>query len=165
MRHPQWKLMVLLLFVTLLSVECGPSKKVPSLTKPPDIQVEGAAPLVVRVSDVWKRPLRPEELSPTDKAGFLWEYKVTIANQSSVGVNLDRLRLNVQNLWENSWPGDQPMNLRVPPGGEQRVSVDARLGSSDPGDPASLTGVEILTFVGRRDDGEPVSFTVRVPLH
>ncbi len=165
MRHTKWQLIVLALVLAFVSVRCGPSKRTPSVVRPTDVQVEGAESLAVRVTDVWKRPLRPEELNPTDKAGFLWEYKVQIANQSDVGVNLDRLRLNVQNLWGDSWPVDQPLNLRIKGWGEEQISVKARLGSSEPNTLPSLTGVETLTFAGRRDDGKAISFTVRVPLH
>lgn len=165
MRHPKWQFLGLVVIIGLLSVRCGPSKKIPPLVKTADVEVENAAPLTVRVTDVWKRPLRSEELKPTDKAGFLWQYKVRIANPSGVGINLDRLRLNVQNLWGSSWPGDQPLNLRIKGGGEEQISVSARLGSSDPEDLASLTGFETLTFLGQRDDGKAISFTVRVPLH
>lgn len=165
MRHLMWQFLGLLLCVALLGVGCGPSKRVPSLVKPSDVEVEGAEPLKVTVTDVWKRPLRPEELEPTDKAGYLWEFNVKIANQSNVGVTLELLRLNVQNLWGNGWRKDKPLNLSVRGGAEAEVSVKGRLGSSDPNALPGLTGVETLTLLGRFDDGEPINFTVRVPLH
>lgn len=165
MRQPKWKLLGVALLVAVFSIRCGAPRRVPSVEKPTEVEVEGAGPLVVRVTDVWKRPLRPDELAPTDTIGFLWEYKVRIANQSNLGVSLNRMRLNVQNLWGRSFPGDQPLNLRIESWGEEQVSVEARLGSSDPDSLETFTGVETLTFLGRREDGEPISFTVRVPLH
>jgi hypothetical protein len=165
MRHPKWQFVGLVLFVALLSVRCGPSKRVPALVKPSDVEIQGAEPLKITVTDVWKRPLRPEELQPTDKAGFLWEYKVKIANQGNAGVSLELLRLNVENLWGQSWREDHPLNLNVKRRAEEQISVAGRLGSSDPEALPGLTGVETLTFLGRSDDGNPISFTVRVPLH
>jgi hypothetical protein len=165
MRHQKWQFVGVVLVVALLSVQCGPSKRVPSLVKPSDVEIHGADSLKITVTDVWKRPLRSEELQPTDKAGFLWEYKVKIANQGSAGVSLELLRLNVQNLWGHSWREDQPLNLNIKTRAEEEISVVGRLGSSDPEALPGLTGVETLTFLGRSDDGNPVSFTVRVPLY
>jgi hypothetical protein len=165
MRHPTWKFVGLALFVALLSVRCGAPKRVPPDVKSTNVEVEGAEPLMVKVTDVWKRPLRPEELNPTDTTGFLWQYQIKIANQSGMGVNLQRLHLDVRNLRGATWPKDQVLNLRVEGWSEGEVSVEGRLGASDPGALASLTGFETLTFSGQRDDGEPISFTVQVPLY
>lgn len=165
MRHPKWQFVGVVLVVALLSVRCGPSKRVPSVVKPSDVEIQGADSLKITVTDVWKRPLRPEELQPTDAAGFLWQYKVKIANQGDVGVTLELLRDNVQNLWGQGWREDKPLNLSVRRRAEAEISGEARLGSSDANAPPGLTGVETLTFLGRSDDGDPISFTVRVPLH
>ncbi len=164
MRHTQWRLFGLALFLALVGLRCAPPRRVPSLVKPTQVEVEGAKPLIIKVTQMQKRDLRPGELAAPVKAGFLWEYRVRVINPSDVGVSLDRLHLNVQNLWGESWPGDQPLNLRVEGWGEEEVSVQARLATSDPQDQASLTGIETLTFLGRGDDGRPMSFTVRVPL-
>lgn len=164
MRHPKWKFAGLALFIAFLGLRCAGPTKIPSVAKPAQVEVEGEGPLLVKVTDVWKRALRPEELTPPTKAGFIWDYKVRIANRSSTGISLDRLRLTVQNLWGQSWPGDQPLNVKVRVGDEEQISVHGRLASTDPNDLASLTGVETLTFLGRRDDGNPITFTVRVPL-
>lgn len=165
MRDPRWKLIGLALLVALPSLQCAAPRDVPSVVKPRVVEVEGASPLTVKVTELEKRRLPTEELTLQMREGFLWEFRVTITNPSDMGVNLDQLRLTVQNLWGRSWPGDQPLKLKVESGGEAQVSVHARLASSDPNDLASLTGLQTLTFLGRRDDGTPVSFTIRVPLH
>lgn len=152
------------IFLALLSVRCAGPRQLPALAKPAGVEVEGAAPLMVKVSGMEKRPLRAEELSPPTAAGFLWEYRVTITNPTGTAVTLDRLRLTVQNLWGGSWPGDQPVNLTVHGGNDGQVTVQARLASSDPTDRPGLSGVETVTFLGRRADGTPISFTLRVPL-
>ncbi|MFQ5881521.1 MAG: hypothetical protein ACE5I9_03455 [Candidatus Methylomirabilales bacterium] len=164
MRHTKWKPLGLALFLALLGLQCAPPRKFPSLVKPTQVEVQGARPLVVKVTDMQKRPLRPDELTPPAKAGFFWEYRVKVANPNDMGVTLDRLRLTVQNLWGESWPRNQPLNLALKDWSEVEISVQAQLASSGPHDQASLTGIETLTFLGRRDDGTPVSFTVRVPL-
>lgn len=165
MRHRKWQFVGVVLFVAVLSVRCGPSTRVPSLVKPSDVEIQGADSLKITVTDVWKRPLRPEELQPTDKAGFMWQYKVKITNQGDRGVTLELLRDNVQNLWGQGWREDKPLNLNIQRRAEAEISGEARLGSSDPEALPGLTGVETLTFLGRSDDGDPVTFTVRVPLH
>ena len=164
MRHPAWKCFGLTLFFALLSLRCAPPKRVPSIVKPSQVEAEGASPLLVQVTGMRKRPLRSGELVPPAKGGSLWEYQVKIANPTDTGVTLDHLRMTIQNLWGESWPGDQPLNLRIEGGGEGEVSVKAKLASSDPQTEAGVTGVEVLTFLGQRDDRKPVSFTVRVPL-
>ena len=135
------------------------------MVKPARVEVEGASPLIVTVTGMEKRPLRPEELDSPVKGGFLWDYRVKIENPTDTGVRLDHLGLNVKNRWGETWPGDQPLNLRIEGGSEAEVSVQARLASSDPSIEPGVTGLEILTFLGERDDGGPVSFTVRVPLN
>src|SRR3972149_1491399 len=164
MRHPYWKVLGLIVFVALLSLRCAGSTSLPPLERLPGVEVEGASPLIVKVTNMERRPLRAEELSPPSTAGFSWEYRGRIANPSDIGFRLDRLRLTVQNLWGKSWPGDQPLKFRVKEGGQEEVVVQARLASSSPEDTPSLTGIEALTFLGQRDDGQPISFTVRVPL-
>lgn len=164
MRHPAWQFFGLTLFLALLSLRCAPPKRVPTIVKPSEVEVRGASPLLVQVTGMRKRPLRPEELVPPAKGGFLWEYQVKIANPTDTGVTLDHLRMTIQDLWGESWPGDQPLNLRIEGGSEGKVSLQAKLASSNPQAEAGVTGVEILTFLGQRDDDKPVSFTVRVPL-
>ncbi|MFQ5656496.1 MAG: hypothetical protein ACE5G5_03070 [Candidatus Methylomirabilales bacterium] len=164
MRHIQWKLWGVALFLALVGLRCAPPKRVPSLVKPTQVEVEGAKPLIVSMTRMRKRPLRPGELTPFAKAGSLWEYQVTLENPSEVGVNLDRLLLTVQNLWGASWGEDQPLNLRLEEGSERKVAVQARLTTTDPQDRSSLTGVQTLNFLGRDDDGGSINFTVRVPL-
>jgi hypothetical protein len=164
MRLTQWKFLGLIVFVALLSLRCAAPTRLPSIERLTEVEVEGASPLIITVADIEKRPLRTDELSPPSTAGFFWEYRVRITNPSDIGYRLDRLRLTVQNLWGKSWPGDQPLNFRVKEGGEEEVVVRARLASSSPEDTPSLTGIEALTFLGQRDDGQPIIFTVRVPL-
>jgi hypothetical protein len=165
MRHPYWKVLGLIVFVALVSLRCAGPTSLPPLARLPEVEVEGASPLIVKVTNMERRPLRTDELPPPSRAGFSWEYRVRIANPSDIGFRLDRLRLTVQNLWGKSWPGDQPLNFRVKEGGQEEVVVQARLASSSPEDTPSLTGIEALTFLGQRDDGQPISFTVRVPLN
>ena len=165
MRHPYWKVLGLIVFVALLSLRCAGPTSLPPLERLPEVEVEGASPLIVKVTNMERRPLRTDELPPPSRAGFFWEYRVRIANPIDIGFRLDRLRLTVQNLWGKSWPGDQPLNLRVKEGGQEEVVVQARLASSSPEDTPNLTGIETLTFLGQRDDGQPISFTVRVPLN
>jgi hypothetical protein len=164
MRLTQWKFLGVALLLGLVGVQCAPAIKTPTLRKPPQVEVEGAGELKVSVTDMRKRPLRPEELSPSVGTGYLWEYRVKISNPTGPGIALDRLRLTVQNLWGRSWPGDQPLNLTIEPKGMSEVMVQARLSTSDPEDQAGLTGIEVLTFLGRTDNGSPLSFTLRVPL-
>ena len=164
MRHPYWKVLGLIVFVALVSLRCAAPTRLPTLERLPEVEVEGASPLIVKVTNMERRPLRTDELLPPSSAGFIWEYRVRIANPIDIGFRLDRLRLTVQNLWGKSWPGDQPLNFRVKEGGQEEVVVQARLASSSPEDTPSLTGIEALTFLGQRDDGQPISFTVRVPL-
>ncbi|MFQ5803046.1 MAG: hypothetical protein ACE5JQ_09150 [Candidatus Methylomirabilales bacterium] len=164
MRHPAWKVFGLTLFLALLSLRCAPPKRIPSLVKPTQVEVEGAGPLIVTVTGMQKRPLRIREMAPPATGGFLWEYQVKIANPTNTGITLVRLRMTVQNLWGESWPGDQPLNLRMEAGSERQVLLQARLASSNPQIEPGVTGVETLTFLGHRDDGQPISFTVRVPL-
>ncbi len=161
----QWKLLGWALLLGLLSVRCAAPTKHPPIERLTEVEVEGASPLIIKVADIEKRPLRADELSPPSRAGFFWEYRVRIANPSDIGYRLDRLHLTVQNLWGKSWPGDQPLNFRVKEGGEEEVVVRTRLASSSPEDTPGLTGIEALTFLGHRDDGQPISFTVRVPLN
>ena len=165
MRHPYWKVLGLTVFVALLSLRCAAPARLPTLERLREVEVEGASPLIVKVTNMERRPLRADELPPPSTAGFFWEYRVRIANPIDIGFRLDRLRLTVQNLWGKSWPGDQPLNFRVKEGGQEEVMVQARLASSSPEDTPSLTGIETLTFLGQRDDGQPISFTVRVPLN
>jgi len=165
MRHPYWKVLGLIVFVALVSLRCAGPTSLPPLARLPEVEVEGASPLIVKVTNMERRPLRTDELPPPSRAGFSWEYRVRIVNPSDIGFRLDRLRLTVQNLWGKSWPQDQPLNFRVKEGGQEEVVVQARLASSSPEDTPSLTGIEALTFLGQRDDGQPISFTVRVPLN
>ncbi len=167
MRYPSWKVKVLglALLVALPTLRCAAPREAPTVEKPRVVEVEGASPLTVKVTELEKRRLTAEELTVQMRDGFRWEFRVKIANPSDMGVSLDRLRLTVQNLWGRSWPGDQPLKLKIERGGEAEVSVHARLASSDPNDLASLTGVQTLTFLGRRDDGKSMSITVRVPLN
>lgn len=164
MRHLTWQLTGCAFFVALLSVRCAAPERVPLVVKPTQAEVEGASPLIITVTRMHKRPLRPEELTPPAKGGFLWEYHVTIENPTDMTVRLDRVRLSVQNIWGESWPGDQPLNLQIRGGSEGQVPVQARLASSDPKVEWGVTGVETLTFLGQREDGRPISFTIRVPL-
>ncbi len=164
MRHPAWKFFGLTLFFALVGLRCAPPKRIPSIVKPSRVEAEGASPLLVKVTGMRKRSLRSEELVPPAKGGSLWEYQVKIANPTDTGVTLDHLRMTIQNLWGESWPGDQPLNLRIEGGSEREVSLQARLASSAPDIEEGVTGVEVLTFLGQRDDGKPVGFTVRVPL-
>ena len=159
------KFLGLIVFVALFSLRCAAPTKRPPIERLTEVEVEGASPLIITVADVEKRPLRADELSPPSRAGFFWEYRVRIANPSDIGYRLDHLHLTVQNLWGKSWPGDQPLNFRVKEGGEEEVVVRARLASSSPEDTPGLTGIEALTFLGQRDDGQPIIFTVRVPLN
>ena len=163
MRDPAWKIFGVVLFVALLGVQCTPRGRVPPVVKPAQVEVTRESPLIVTVTGMQKRPLQPEELVPPTRGGFLWEYRVKIANPTATPVNLDRLRMTVQNLWGETWPGDQPLNLRIEGGSEVEIPVEARIASSDPRIEPGVTGLEILTFLGDRD-GEPISFTVRVPL-
>jgi hypothetical protein len=155
----------LIVFVALVSLGCAGPTRVAPLGRLPDVEVEGASPLIVKVTNMERRVLRPEELPPPSTAGFSWQYRVKIANPIDIGFRLDRLHVTVQNLWGKSWPGDQPLNFRVKQGGQEEVVVQAQLASSSPEDTPSLTGIETLTFLGQRDDGQPISFTVRVPLN
>ncbi|MFQ5847290.1 MAG: hypothetical protein ACE5IQ_06385 [Candidatus Methylomirabilales bacterium] len=164
MRDPRWKVFGLALLVALSGLRCAAPRQVPSVVKPRVVEVEGADPLLVKVTEMEKRHLRTQELASPMKEGFRWEFRVKIANPRLTGVSLDRLRLTVQNLWGRSWPGDQPLNVRVEGGSEAQVLVHGQLASSNPQDAPSLTGVETLMFLGRHDDGAPVSFTVRIPL-
>lgn len=165
MRHIQWKFLGLALFLAFVGLRCAPPKRVPSVVKPTQVKVEGVKPLVVSVTEMQKRPLRPDELTPFAKAGSLWEYQVKVENPSDVGVDLGLLHITVQNLWGESWDEDKPLNVRLEEGSERDVSVQARLTTSNPQDRASLTGVQTLTFSGRDDDGGSIRFTVRVPLN
>jgi hypothetical protein len=164
MRHPDGKRFAVVLILALLGIRCAGPRPLPALEKPTRVHVEEVGPLIVKVSDVAKHPLPVEELAAPTTAGFLWEYRITISNPTATAVSLDRLRLTVQNLWGKSWPADQPLNLTVPGGSEGQVVVRARLASSDPQDRHALSGVETVTFLGRRADGAPIAFTVRVPL-
>lgn len=164
MRPAQWKFLGVALVLGLAGVQCAPAIKTPTLRKPPQVEVEGAGDLKVSVTDMRKRPLKAEELGPLVKAGYLWEYRVRVSNPTGPGLTLDRLRLNVQNLWGRSWPGDRPLKVTIEPQGTGEAAIEARLSTSDPEDPASLTGIQTLTFLGRTDIGMPVSFTLRVPL-
>jgi hypothetical protein len=159
-----WKVIGLAVFAAALTIRCAAPEKVPSVVKPGRAEVEGASPLVVTVTETRKRPLRAEELTPPSTGGFLWEYEVKIANPTNTGLTLDRIRMTVQNLWGESWPGDRPLNVRVDAGRERKVSFEARLASSNPQVEPSVTGVETVTFLGQDDDGQPISFTIRVPL-
>jgi hypothetical protein len=165
MRHLHWKGLGAVVLVALVGLRCaGPTSPRP-LERLPEVEVEGASPLVVKVTNMERRVLRTEELPPPSTIGFSWEYRVKIANPIDIGFRLDRLHVTVQNLWGKSWPGDQPLNFRVKQGGQEEVVVQARLASTSPEDTPSLTGIETLTFLGQRDDGQPISFTVRVPLN
>lgn len=164
MRHLAFKFFGLTLFLALLSLRCAPPKEIHSVVKPAEVEVKGAGPLVVTVTGMQKRPLMSRELAPPATGGFLWEYQVKIANPTDTGITLVRLRITVQNLLGESWPGDQPLNLRVEAGSEQQVLLQARLASSDPQSKPGVTGVETSTFLGHHDDGQPISLTVRVPL-
>ncbi len=164
MRHTKWKFLGVVLVLGLVGVQCAPGIKTPTLRKPPQVEVEGVGELKVSVTDMRKRPLQPEELGPFGRAGYLWEYRVRISNPTGTGIALDRLRLNVQNLWGRSWPGDRPVSLKIEPKGTDEATIQARLSTSDPEDQASLTGIQSLIFLGRTDNGSPVSFTLRVPL-
>jgi hypothetical protein len=164
MRHLAFKFFGLTLFLALLSLRCAPPKKIHSVVKPAEIEVEGAGPLVVAVTGMRKRPLMSRELGPPATGGFLWEYRVKIANPTDIGITLVRLRITVQNLEGKSWPGDQPLNVRVEAEGEQQVSLEARLASWDPQSKPGVTGVQTSTFLGHHDDGQPITLTVRVPL-
>lgn len=164
MHHIQWKFLGLALILAFVGLRCAPPKRVPSVAKPTQVEVEGAKPLVVSVAEMKKRPLHPDELTPFAKAGSLWEYQVKLENPSDVGVSLDRLHITVQNLWGTSWDEDQPLNVQLAEASEREISVQGRLTTSNPQDRASLTGVQTLTFSGRDDDGGSIRFTVRVPL-
>jgi hypothetical protein len=164
MRYRYWKVLGTALGIAWVSLGCAAPKRVPALEKLRQVEVEGASPLIIQVTDMEKRPLRAEELSPPTRGGFLWEYRVRIVNSSEMGVTLEHLHLTVQNLWGGNWPGDHPLNLKVKGWSEGQVLAQAQLASTDPQDTAGLTGIEVLTFLGRRDDGKPISFTVRVPL-
>jgi hypothetical protein len=165
MRHPYWKVLGPTVLAALVSLGCAGPTSPPRLERLPEVEVEGASPLIVKVTNMERRVLRTEELPPPSTAGFSWQYRVKIANPIDIGFRLDRLHVTVQNLWGKSWPGDQPLNFRVKEGGEEEVMVRARLASSSPEDTPGLTGIEALTFLGHRDDGQPVTFTVRVPLN
>jgi len=164
MRHPARKIFGVVMLFALLGVQCAaPRGRVPSVVKPAEVEVRGADPLIVMVTGMQKRPLRPEELVPPTTGGFLWEYRVLIANPTATPVTFDHLRMTVQNLWGDTWPGDQPLNLRITGGDEAEIPVEARMASSNPRVEPGVTGLEILTFLGEHD-GQPISITIRVPL-
>ncbi len=131
---------------------------------PVGIQVENPGHLAVAVVDTTKRPLTAAELRPFERAGFRWDFQVRLTDTAGVGVQLRELQVTVESLSGVTTQRTIPLTSRVEPQGTTPIAVAGTLTTSNPEEPANLTGVEELVFLGQDDRGAPVRLIVRVPL-
>jgi hypothetical protein len=153
------------LLVSALLAAAGCAYQPPEGPKlPVGIQVENPGHLAVAVVDTTRRPLTAGELRPLERAGFRWDFQVRLTDTAGVGINLVELQVTVQSLSGVTAQQTIPLRSRVEPQGTTPIAVVGTLTTSKPEEPANLTGVEELVFLGQDDRGAPVRLIVRVPL-
>ncbi len=141
-----------------VGVAPGPTPQVPAL------EIAGAWPLQVSVSEVQKRALLPAELPAYAAEGARWDCVVRFAAPPDVGVKFTRLGQVTRSLSRITASKEEPFALEVFPGLESRVTVHAMLWSSTAGDALGLSGSHELTFHGTDSRGNALTALVRVPL-
>lgn len=130
---------------------------------PTALEVSGAGPLQVTLHDMRQRPLRPDEVSSPVLRGSRWDFRLRIANPSSIGVAVARLRQAVIDDTGDRRVEEGPFPLQVAAGGSTEAIFSATIATSRPADDP-VQGIDELTFAGTLEGGNPLSFVVRVPL-
>jgi hypothetical protein len=131
---------------------------------PVQVEMEGLGPLTAAVVNTTKRPLTAAELPEYHRAGTRWDYIVRFTNPGRVGVRLAEVLITLRSLSWVETVERVPLPSRVEPGGVTPIAIRAALSTSEPDNPANLTGVQELTFRGWTDDGSPLRIVIRVPL-
>jgi hypothetical protein len=141
-----------------VGVTPGPPPPVPAL------EIAGAWPLRVSVSEVQRRALSPAERPAYAAEGYRWDFELRFAAPPDVGAKFTRLGHVTRSLSGVAASKEEPFALDVHAGLESRVTAHAVLWSSTPGDALGLSGSHELTFHGTDSRGTALAVLVRVPL-
>ncbi|MFQ5840406.1 MAG: hypothetical protein ACE5HK_06765, partial [Candidatus Methylomirabilales bacterium] len=110
----------LLLALALLLASCAAAPK-PLMEIPKSVQVQGGL-IAVHVGTPTKRPLTGPELPPDMKAGYRWDFQVSLSDPLRMGAKINRIWMKVQSATGQSRDDEAPFGLTLEPGGSTEVS-------------------------------------------
>ncbi|HYL82253.1 MAG TPA: hypothetical protein VEU07_15660, partial [Candidatus Acidoferrum sp.] len=154
-----------LLILGLLGLASCASRPPEVAKLPLAIQVENAGSLRVAVVGATRRPLTAAELRPPyEHGGFRWDYSVQFTDTAGMGVQFMMVEATIRSLTGITAATVTRLASHVEPLGATPIQIHAVLSSSNPDEPGNVSGVQVLTFHGVTDGGDPVRVIIRVPL-